>query len=60
MCTALSFCLQPKMLRMVKRCIHAEQVKKKFFYLDADRFPDKALLAALTPPEPSAAGTIPR
>ncbi|BDA40457.1 Uncharacterized protein C1834.10c [Coccomyxa sp. Obi] len=34
-------------------------VKRKFFYLDADRFPDKALLAALTPPEPSAAGTIP-
>jgi hypothetical protein len=35
----------------------ARQVNGKFFYLDADHFPDKALLAALTPPEPSAAGT---
>ncbi len=32
------------------------QAEGKFFYLDPDHFPDKALLAALTPSEPSAAG----
>ena len=31
------------------------QAQGKFFYLDADRFEDKGLLAALTPDEPSAA-----
>ncbi|EIE26861.1 hypothetical protein COCSUDRAFT_59369 [Coccomyxa subellipsoidea C-169] len=32
-------------------------VNGKFFYLDDNTFPDKELLAALTPPEPSAAGS---
>ena len=32
------------------------QARGKFFYLDADHFGDKQLLAALTPNEPSAAG----
>ncbi len=33
------------------------QAQGKFFYLDADHFQDKALLAALTPDEPSAAAS---
>ena len=32
------------------------QARGKFFYLDADHFSDKQLLAALTPDEPSAPG----
>lgn len=33
------------------------QAGGKLFYIDPDHFPDKALLAALTPQEPSAAGS---
>jgi hypothetical protein len=33
------------------------QARGKYFYVDPDHFPDRALLAALMPPEPSAAGS---
>ena len=38
-------------------CLLPMQAEGKLFYLDPDHFPDRKLLAALTPNEPSAAGS---